>query len=325
MVIADQLTVERGVTRIALVNNMPDAAFVDTEDQFQRAINAGSGDEVVKLDLYAIAEVQRSAATTAVIQERYGGLDQLFANPPDGLIITGTEPTHAKLSSEPYWGSLARLLNWAAETVPTTLLSCLAAHASVFLFDGIERQPRKLKASGVYTGFITDPGAALVRGAPEVVRIPHSRLNDIPEATLLEAGYRIVIGSGSDRNGWSLATRRCGDSFFVLCQGHPEYGTLSLLREYRRDVRRYLLGQDSQPYPRLPEGYLSAEAGEVCLAFAERARAAHADPRELWAAFPYEQIAAGVENTWAETAATVYRNWIREARLAHAVGRGTAG
>jgi len=62
-------------------------------------------------------------------------------------------------------------------------------------------------------------------GLPEVVQVPHSRVNDVPEAALVEAGYRIVIGSGSAGAGWAVAARECGGGLFVLCHGHPEYAT----------------------------------------------------------------------------------------------------
>lgn len=302
---------------VALVNNMPDAAFVDTEDQFRRVLAASSeGAAEVELRLYAISEIQRSEQTTAVIQERYSELDQLWANPPDALIVTGTEPVQAELAYEPYWPSLARLLEWAAESVPTTLLSCLAAHAAVLLFDGIERKPLPAKASGIYTGPVEDPDDPLVDGLPELVPMPHSRVNDVPEAALRAAGYRIAIGSGGSGIGWSVATRQCGNSLFVLCQGHPEYSTLSLLREYRRDLRRHLFGRGLQPYPKLPDGYLCPQAEMQLLEFASRAADPHVDSRELWEAFPYDEIAAGVSNTWAATSARLYANWLYRAGVA---------
>src|SRR5581483_1986743 len=128
------------------------------------------------------------------------------------------------------------------------------------------------------------------------------------------AGYRIVVGSGSA--GWSVAAREQGDGLFVLCQGHPEYGTLSLLREYRRDVRRFLFGRGALPYPRLPEGYLGEEAVETLTEFERRAHAPEADPRELWPTFPFDEVAATVENTWASASATMYANWLQLARTA---------
>lgn len=297
---------------VALVNNMPDSAFTDTEDQFRRAVTAGSG--AVDIDLYTITEIPRSEAIQEVISARYHSIDDLWTCPPDALIVTGTEPTQPQMMYEPCWPYLARLLEWAADAVPTVLLSCLASHASILLFDGIERVPRARKCSGVFRGTVADPHDPLAAGLPSEVRIPHSRLNEVPETALLDAGYRIVVGGGSSSAGWAVAARECGNALFVLCQGHPEYGTLSLLREYRRDVRRSLFGRGAVPYPRLPEGYLSPEAATMLERFAARAHSRNRDPRELWREFPYEQVAEGVENSWVGSSATLYANWIRLAQ-----------
>jgi homoserine O-succinyltransferase len=314
MTLLDVRSKARPIT-IALVNNMPDSAFVDTENQFRVA--AVGGDAAgVQFELYTIREIPRSEKIAAVIEERYRGLDELWMDPPDALIVTGTEPTQVKLRFEPYWPFLARLLEWAADHVPTTLLSCLASHASILLFDGIERTQRPFKCTGVFEGIVEDPLDPLAAGLPDVVRIPHSRVNDVSESALADAGYRIVIGTGCTGAGWSVAAREQGGALFVLCQGHPEYGTLSLLREYRRDVRRALFGRGAVPYPRLPDGYLGEEAVETMIEFERRASARDMDPRELWPAFPFDEVAGTVENSWASASTTLYRNWLELARVA---------
>jgi homoserine O-succinyltransferase/O-acetyltransferase len=300
---------------VALVNNMPDSAFVDTENQFRGAA-LGSGAAGIEFELYTIKELPRSEKTAAFIEAHYHGLDELWTRPPDALIVTGTEPTQVSLRFEPYWPYLARLLEWAADNVQTTLLSCLASHASILLFDGIERTPRPVKCSGVFEGVVRDPFDPLARGLATAVPMPHSRVNDVPEAALVDAGYRIVVGSDSSGAGWSVAAREQGDGLFVLCQGHPEYGTLSLLREYRRDVRRSLFGRGAVPYPRLPEGYLDAKAVDKLTEFERRAHAMDLDPRELWPVFPFDEVAATVENSWTSASATLYANWLQLARAA---------
>jgi homoserine O-succinyltransferase len=319
---AKDRAVDPRLLTVALVNNMPDAAFVDTELQFRRAVVDPSGG-TVELHLYTIAELPRSVEIIAEIESRYGDLDALWAHPPDALIITGTEPAKAQMPYEPYWPILARLLDWAAGAVPTTLLSCLAAHASVLLFDEIERVPRPAKCSGVYPGRVNDPADPLAVGVPDHVPVPHSRMNDVPEAAMLDAGYRLVIGSGPAQEGWAVAARKYREGLFVLCQGHPEYSTLSLLREYRRDVRRALFGRGAIPYPRIPEGYLRPEGAGLLERFAEPAREPGEDPRELWADFPFDAVAATVENTWAAPMASLYRNWLDIARAAAAVPAST--
>lgn len=249
-----------------------------------------------------------------LVRERYGSLRELQKNPPDALIVTGTEPVQEDLRQEPYWSQLAQLLQWASAGVPTVLLSCLAAHAGLLIFDGISRMRREAKCSGVYPGFVCDSNDALAEGLPDYVFMPHSRVNDVPQAGILDAGYRIVVGSAVPSVGWSVAARACNDSLFVLCQGHPEYSTESLLREYRRDVRRFLLGRRSAPYPRLPEGYLTREGVGVFEAFARRVMRFDEDPRALWRQFPYDQVVGSIQNTWADSSAVLYANWLRAAR-----------
>jgi homoserine O-succinyltransferase len=300
---------------VALVNNMPDPAFVDTENQFRGATLAAHA-VGIEFELYTIKELPRSDKVGAVIEERYRGLDELWTRPPDALIVTGTEPTQVQMRFEPYWPYLARLLEWAADHVPATMLSCLASHASILLFDGIDRVPRRVKCSGVFGGVVEDRFDPLATGLPDTVPIPHSRVNEVPESALVDAGYRIVIGSSGA--GWSVAARKHGDGLFVLCQGHPEYGTLSLLREYRRDVRRSLFGRGAVPYPRLPDGYLGEEAVQIMTEFERRAHARDMDPRELWPTFPFDEVAATVENTWAPASTRLYANWLQSASAASA-------
>ena len=302
-------------TTVALVNNMPDSAFIDTENQF-RAAALGTNGLGIKFELYTIKEIPRSEKVAALIEERYRGLDELWACPPDALIVTGTEPTQVQMRFEPYWPYLARLLEWAADRVPTTLLSCLSSHASILLFDGIDRVQRSVKCSGVFDGVVEDPLHPLADGLPDSVPMPHSRINEVPESALVGAGYSIVIGTGPSGAGWSVATRERGHGLFVLCQGHPEYGALSLLREYRRDVRRSLFGRGAVPYPRLPDGYLGEEAVEIMNSFERRASSRDMVPRELWPTFPFEEVAATVENRWALASSALYGNWLKLARTA---------
>ena len=211
---------------------------------------------------------------------------------------------------ETYWPHLARLMEWAAEFVPTVLLSCLSSHASVLLFDGIERRRRQIKCSGVFPGRILDPDDPLAVGLPEHLMVPHSRLNEVPQSALVEAGYRVVVGDAGAGVDWSVAARERGRSLFVLCQGHPEYDTLSLLREYRRDVRRYLLSKGGYGYPRLPDGYLSASATSQLEDFARAGDRRPARPQAPVVSLPIsagrrhgaEHLAAGVDDAICELA-----------------------
>ncbi len=251
---------------------MPDSAFVDTEDQFRRATPSAGGRRSRARSVHDHRYPAVSHEIASVIESRYRGLDDLWPIHPTRS--SSPEPSRPswRWSTSPTGPTWLTCWSGRPQRSPTVLLSCLASHASILLFDGIERVQRPRKCSGVFTGTVTDPDDPLALGLPHEVAMPHSRA---------QRGARRMFCSTPDTGsssaaptspaGWAVAARECGDSLFVLCQGHPEYSTLSLLREYRRDVRRFLFGRGTLPYPCLPEGYLSALAVHRLDRFAARA------------------------------------------------------
>lgn len=303
------------VVTVALVNNMPDGAFRDTEAQFRRVLATDDDEPEVALELYTLPGLSRSDAVANEIRARYQSLETLRSRRPDALIITGTEPIEPELEREPYWPDLTGLLQWASETVPTTLLSCLTAHASLQFFDGIRRQRLPLKCTGVLHGKANPAAGELAADLPDPVSVPHSRLNGVPGELVRAAGYTIVVDSGSSSDDWSVATKQQGISTFVLCQGHFEYNTDSILREYRRDVRRFLFGHQQLRYPPLPFGYFSEKQTEMLLRLAHTYKTEHdTDPLELYRRFPFQRLRADLRNSWELSGAILFRNWLRLAR-----------
>jgi homoserine O-succinyltransferase len=80
------------------------------------------------------------------------------------------------------------------------------------------------------------------------------------------------------------------------------------LREYRRDVGRFLRGE-AGTYPEAPQNYFSSAA--TFLADDFRTRATGERHGDLVGDFPMRPLAAGIENTWHAGAVGVYRNWIK--------------
>jgi len=289
---------------IALINNMPETALEATEKQFSRLLDAASGSNVVRLRLASLPEVPRGNAGLARLEGGlYWPIDELMKEPLDALIVTGTEPCATRLSDEPYWERFKALLCWANANTKSSVWSCLAAHAAVELLDGIQRRRLEHKRCGVFSHEIRSD-EALVRGLEAPLRMPHSRWNDLPVESLWRAGYTLV--SSSLDNGADLFTLQ-RDSLLVFFQGHPEYEETTLLKEYRRDIGRFLRGQQSH-YPTLPHDYFSPAALKLLDAFQLRAQAAPSI--ELLAQFPAAAVGAGLANTWRRGATQIYRNWL---------------
>ena len=294
---------ERAPLVIGLVNNMPDAALQTTERQFRELLDAAAGPSPVAVRLIALANVPRGAAARAELEARYESADVVATGVIDGLIVTGTEPRSARLSDEPYWGALEALIEAAHGQTLSTVWSCLAAHAAVLALDGVERQRYAHKLFGVFE-CAASAAHPLTEGLRASRRVPHSRFNDVPESALREAGYQIL--ARSDAVGADLFIKE-GPSLFVFLQGHPEYDRSALMREYRRDVGRYL-GGERDDFPRMPRGYFAREATRRFAAYqASAMERRHPDALREFPALDEGQLP---EPLWREGAIQLYANWL---------------
>lgn len=315
----------RGLS-IAFVNNMRESALPAAERQFSKLLSAAAGDIPVHLSFYALPDVPRSEDEIRRIGRNYAPVGDLWNSSVDGLIVTGTEPSTARLSDEPYWASLSSLIDWAERSTISSVWSCLAAHAVVQHLDGIERRLLSEKLLGVFACRKASEGRlarGLTKGVHDRTRFPHSRWNDV--SGIAEAGLagRYHVLTYSDEAGVDAFIRQ-GRSLLVCFQGHPEYEADTLLFEYRRDIRRFLAGH-STGYPAMPSGYFDEKSTAVLRRYRERALSA---PREnLLDKFPTLVLAARTSNGWNTAAAALYRNWLSylwEQRSRHDTSRRAA-
>lgn len=220
----------------------------------------------------------------------------------DGLIVTGAEPQAAFLREEPYWRELSSLIRWADANTHSTIWSCLAAHAVALHLDGIERQRLSAKCSGVFEcARVSDDW--LTQDLPSSFQVSHSRLNELRSVDLEARGYRIL--TASREAGVDIFARQL-QSYFIFFQGHPEYDVLSLRREYRRDVSRFLAGE-RDAYPTIPYSYFSEETAVRLENFHRRAHGERKTAllEELPPLTLRSDIRTGV------AAQVIFRNWLR--------------
>jgi homoserine O-succinyltransferase len=288
---------------IAFINNMPDAALEDTEIQFFNLLDDASGDVPTYVKLYSLPGIPRADRGQRHLNSFYYNLDGLWKDQVDGVIITGTEPHQADLRDEPYWGVLADVFDWAERNTTSTVLSCLAAHASVLHSDGISRHRLPDKQFGVFESRKACDHALMSHTADRV-RFPHSRWNEVREDELASAGY-VVLTKSADA-GVDVFAKENRKSLFVYFQGHPEYGAQTLLKEYRRDIKRFL-NHERETYPTMPQGYFDASAISLLRGFQKSATAVRRE--EIMATFPEDAIIGGLQNGWRSTASCLYQNW----------------
>jgi len=290
---------------VALVNNMPDAALLATERHFSARLEEAAGEACdVRMSLYAFPGMPRCDLARVTIRERYLWVDALEKVGADAVIVTGCEPRAPRLSDEPYWRDLTALIDWARTNTRSALFSCLAAHAAVLHLDGIERRRNVSKLSGVFAceRLGSNP---LIRGMEEPLMMPHSRCYGLSPEELTRKGYQVL--TGSEQVGADIFLRET-PSLFVFLQGHPEYDADTLMREYRRDVARFLRGEQVAA-PGCPQGYFDPQTEEALEAFTLAARRDRVAERldslaEVLDAFEPTAV-------WRRNSVRLYRNWLK--------------
>ena len=123
---------------------------------------------------------------------------------------------------------------------------------------------------------------------------------------MLANGYEILASSAEA--GVNSFAKKKQNSLFVHFQGHPEYGIETLLKEYRRDIRRFLR-HERETYPAMPSGYFNASATKLLADF--QAGISPDLGEEQIESFPEIPVAKTLINPWALSSVELYRNWLQ--------------
>jgi len=285
---------------VGLLNMMPDAALEATERQFFRLVGESNPIAQFYVHPFTLPALPRGEAARAHIARFYESFETIRAAGLDALIITGANVTHADLADELFWQPLIEVIDWAWDNVTSTLCSCLATHAVMQFRYGQRRVKQPQKIWGVFDHRVVAKQHPLVVDVNTRFDVPHSRWNDVSRAQFDTVGVKVLAESAEA--GVHLAVSRDGLRT-VFFQGHPEYDTVSLLKEYKRDL--LLAAQGKLPaWPPFPVRYFNRQARAVLEEYRSRLVAGETP------AFPDALLLSELDNTWHDTAEAVIGNWI---------------
>lgn len=290
---------------IGLLNMMPDKALAATERQFLRLVGESNQIAQFYVHPFTLEELTRGPDARAHIARYYETFEDIKAAGLDALIITGANVTQPDLALEPFWQPLIAIIDWAYDNVASTLCSCLATHAVLQFRHGKKRRRLKSKRWGVYSHYITDGRHPLIAGVNTRFDVPHSRFNEIGREQFESAGLLALVESAEA--GVHIAVSEDGFRI-VFFQGHPEYDTVSLLKEYKREVLRFA-SADIDEYPPFPVNYLTPMTQAILEEYGEEVKLARARAAPI-PQMPEHLIVPYVDNTWHDTAEAVINNWI---------------
>ena len=290
---------------IGLLNMMPDAALAATERQFFRLVGESNPIAQFYVHPFTLPELERGAEARSYIERYYEPLETIKTEGLDALIVTGANVIGAELANQPFWNPLKSVMAWAAENVTSTLCSCLATHAVLQFHYGQKRIPQPDKIWGVFSHRVVDSSHPLVNDVNTRFDVPHSRWNAITRRQFDAAGLRVLVES--EHVGVHLATSTDGLRL-IFSQGHPEYDTISLLKEYKREVMRYAAGERTD-YPPFPHDYIPVREQAMLDEYRARLESAVAQRKPL-PEFPESLVTRRLDNTWHDTAEAVVGNWM---------------
>lgn len=286
---------------IGLLNMMPDAALEATERQFFRLV--GESNQIAQLYIhpFTLPELERSKETNEYINTYYEPFESLQEQGLDALIVTGANISQPHLEKEIFWDPLKNVMEWAWDNVTSTLCSCLATHAIMQLKYNQRRQNLPDgKLWGVYRHRIMNRTHPLVRNMNTVFDVPHSRFNTISTEQFEKAGMNILVGSRHADAHIAVSP----DGFRLVCmQGHPEYDTVSLLKEYQREIKRYKSGERNDPPP-MPANYFTEETIEKLMLYNPENMSK--EQLDLLS----QDLSYTLENTWTDSARSIIASWI---------------
>lgn len=292
---------------IGLLNMMPDAALSATERQFFTLIGQSNQIAQFYVHPFSIDELKRKEPAQKHVNQFYETFEKLRADGLDALIITGANVTRPNLAEEPFWAPLIKVIDWAVDNVTSILCSCLATHAVLQFRYGQQRVGLTDKRWGVYTHRVLEPERdhPLVRGINTKFDAPHSRFNDMSREQFEQVGCH-VLAQDEDANVHMAVSE---DKFkFVFFQGHPEYDSISLLKEYKREVMLFA-NKEREDYPPFPQHYfrpLETAILDEYRTYLEKAMRVGSPIPE----FPEHLILQSLHNTWHDTGVAVVGNWL---------------
>jgi homoserine O-succinyltransferase len=221
--------------KVGIVNLMP--TTVDTEIQLLRLL--GNSPLQVDLSFLRMGSHESRNAPPGHLERFYVNSAEIIRKRIrfDGLIITGAPVETLPFEEVDYWNELTAVLDYSVQNVWSTLHICWGAQAGLYRHYGIPKRELSKKLFGIFPHGVNERHTTLFRGFDDEFLAPQSRYTESDRAAVA-AVKELTIESATGEVGVFIITARDGREIYV--SGHLEYDSLTLDREYRRDISKGL-------------------------------------------------------------------------------------
>ena len=221
--------------RVGIVNLMP--TTLDTEIQLLRLL--GRSPLQIDITFLNMGSHTSKNAPPGHLERFYTSAEKIVDMKVrfDGLIITGAPVETLDFEAVDYWEELAKIIDYSEKNVFSTMHICWGAQAGLWRRYNIRKETLPKKLFGIFPHAINEQFHTLFRGFDDEFLAPQSRHTTVDRAAVA-AESRLTIQSETPETGVFIATARGGREIYIT--GHLEYDTLTLDKEYRRDIGKGL-------------------------------------------------------------------------------------
>ncbi|MDR3275970.1 MAG: homoserine O-succinyltransferase [Treponema sp.] len=221
--------------KVGILNLMP--TKVDTEIQILRLL--GNSPLQVDITFIRMGSHESRNAPPGHLEKFYINSEEIIALGVrfDGLIVTGAPVETLEFEAVDYWPELAAVLDYSRKNVFSIFHICWGAQAGLYRHYGIPKKLRARKLFGIFPHGVNERHTALFRGFDDEFLAPQSRHTE-SDRDAIAANPALSIESETAEVGVFIATAREGREIYVT--GHLEYDSLTLDREYHRDLAKGL-------------------------------------------------------------------------------------
>jgi len=219
---------------IAILNLMP--VKQETELQLLRAI----GNTSLNLNITFLRMASHISKNTGAehLAAFYNVHEEVKHKRFDGLIITGAPIETIAFEEVGYWKELCEIMAWSLDSARSVLHICWGAQAALYYHYGISKYPLAKKMFGIFPHTKTKESVKydILKGFDDVFNVPQSRHTEIRKADI-DKSTNLVVLSESEQAGLYMAASADGRRQ-IFVTGHLEYDSLTLKKEYERDIAR---------------------------------------------------------------------------------------
>lgn len=226
---------------VVILNLMP--LKEDTELQLLRSL--ANTPLQVNISFIRTGSYESKNVARKHLERFYTTFDDIKHRRFDGMIITGAPVEKLEFEEVEYWKELTEIMDWSEKNVTSTLHICWGAQAGLYYRYGVRKFDLPKKLSGIYEHYPIHKKTPLVRGFDDTFYVPQSRYTGVSKDDIV-ANDKLEIVSESDVTGPYLIIAEEGKNIFVT--GHPEYDTMTLDQEYKRDLEKGI-------HPEIPCNY----------------------------------------------------------------------